>query len=497
MGIVPYLSQSITVTVRVRIAPSPTGNLHIGTARTALFNWLFARHHGGEFILRIEDTDQERSRPEFAENILEGLRWLGLHWDIGPIWQSQRRHRYQEVIDQLLARKLAYRSYETEAELQAMRAAQEAQKQAPRYNNQHRDLTPEQEAEFVAQGRQPVIRFRIDDEREIRWYDLVRGEMCWQGSDLGGDMVIARADGQPLYNFAVVVDDIDMQISHVIRGEDHLANTAKQILIYEALGAPLPFFAHTPLILNSEGRKLSKRDSVTAISDFRKMGYLAPALVNYMALLGWSPPGGEELFTLEEAIPLFSLERVNKSGSKFDWDKLNWINSHYLRQLSPRQLCAELIPYWQEAGYVFDPIADQPWLCAVAELIGPSLVTLKDGVNLAHFYMSELPNYDPEATAQLRQSESQAILTALLQHSSPGDAETAKQIVQTVVQQCGVKKGVVMKTLRAALMGAMHGPDLIQSWLILHQRQYDRPRLEAALAMVQEHREAPVAQPES
>ena len=285
MEMVPYeQSQRATVTVRVRIAPSPTGNLHIGTARTALFNWLFARHHGGEFILRIEDTDQERSRPEFTENILDGLRWLGLDWDIGPIWQTQRRHRYQEVIEQLLAQKLAYRSYETEAELQAMRAAQEAQKQAPRYNNQHRDLTPEQEAEFLAQGRQPVIRFRIDDQREIRWHDLVRGEMCWQGSDLGGDMVIARADGQPLYNFAVVVDDIDMQISHVIRGEDHLANTAKQILLYEALQAPIPFFAHTPLILNREGRKLSKRDGVTAISDFRKMGYLAPALVNYMAL---------------------------------------------------------------------------------------------------------------------------------------------------------------------------------------------------------------------
>jgi len=486
MEMVPYKqSQRATVTVRVRIAPSPTGNLHIGTARTALFNWLFARHHGGEFILRIEDTDQERSRPEFTENILDGLRWLGLDWDIGPIWQTQRRHRYQEVIEQLLAQKLAYRSYETEAELQAMRAAQEAQKQAPRYNNQHRDLTPEQEAEFLAQGRQPVIRFRIDDQREIRWHDLVRGEMCWQGSDLGGDMVIARADGQPLYNFAVVVDDIDMQISHVIRGEDHLANTAKQILIYEALQAPIPFFAHTPLILNSEGRKLSKRDGVTAISDFRKMGYLAPALVNYMALLGWSPPGGEELFTLEEAIPLFSLERVNKSGSKFDWDKLNWINSHYLRQLSPTQLCAELIPYWQEAGYVFDPAADQPWLCAVAELIGPSLITLKDGVGLAQFYMQPMPNYDSEAMTQLQQGESQTILTAVLQHTSPGDADTAKHIVQTVVQQCGVKKGTVMKTLRAALMGTMHGPDLIQSWLILHQRQYDRPRLEAALAIAQ------------
>jgi glutamyl-tRNA synthetase len=473
------------VTVRVRIAPSPTGNLHIGTARTALFNWLFARHHQGEFILRIEDTDQERSHPEFAENIISGLQWLGLTWDIGPIWQTQRLQRYQEVIAQLLAQKLAYHSYETEAELQAMRARQEAQKQAPRYNNQHRDLTPAQAAEFITQGRQPVIRFRIDDQREITWHDLVRGEMRWQGSDLGGDMVIARADGQPLYNFAVVVDDIDMQISHVIRGEDHIANTAKQILIYEALNAPIPQFAHTPLILNSAGRKLSKRDGVTSISDFRSMGYLAPALTNYMMLLGWSPPGGEELFTLSEAVPLFSLERVNRAGSKFDWDKLNWINSHYIRQLSTEQLCTELIPFWHSAGYEFDPEADQSWLLPLTALIAPSLITLKDGVDLARFYMSELPDYDPEAQAQLHQPESQGILSALVAQPGPGDAAEAKLVLQAVVQQCGVKKGAVMKTLRAALMGTMHGPDLIQSWLILHQRHYAQPRLVAALSLAQ------------
>ncbi|MEN9228041.1 MAG: glutamate--tRNA ligase [Gloeomargarita sp. SZTDM-1c_bins_89] len=471
------------MTVRVRIAPSPTGNLHIGTARTALFNWLFARHHGGEFILRMEDTDRERSRPEFAENILSGLRWLGLDWDIGPIWQTQRLHRYQEVIEQLLARKLAYRSYETEEELAAMRAAQEAQKQAPRYNNQHRNLTPEQEAAFRAQGRQPVIRFKIDDDREIIWHDLIRGEMRWRGADLGGDMVIARADGLPLYNFAVVVDDMDMQITHVIRGEDHLANTAKQILLYEALGAPLPAFAHTPLILNPDGRKLSKRDGVTAISDFRQMGYVAPALVNYMALLGWSPPEGKELLTLEEMVPLFSLERVNKAGSKFDWDKLNWINSHYLHQMSPAQLTQELLPFWQEAGYDLDLERDRPWLEQVAALIGPSLVTLKDGVHLARFYMSEQVTYDDEARHQLQQPPSREILQQFLAAGDPRDLDAAQSLVQSVVQTCGVKKGQAMKTLRAALMGTLHGPDLLQSWLILAHRGFVQRRLQAALEL--------------
>ncbi|MCS7030774.1 MAG: glutamate--tRNA ligase [Gloeomargarita sp. SKYG116] len=473
------------MTVRVRIAPSPTGNLHIGTARTALFNWLFARHHGGEFILRMEDTDRERSRPEFAENIISGLKWLGLDWDIGPIWQTQRLHRYQEVIAQLLAQGFAYRSYETEEELEAMRAAQEAQKLAPRYNNQHRHLTSEQEAAFQAQGRKPVIRFKIDDEREIVWHDLIRGEMRWRGADLGGDMVIARADGQPLYNFAVVVDDVDMQITHVIRGEDHLANTAKQILIYEALGAPMPAFAHTPLILNSEGRKLSKRDGVTSISEFRQMGYVAPALVNYMALLGWSPPEGKELLTLPEMVPLFSLERVNKAGSKFDWDKLNWINSHYLHQMSPAQLVAELVPFWQEAGYAVEPERDQPWLEQVAALIGPSLVTLKDGVALARFYMTEQVSYDDEATAQLQQPQSQEILRQFLATSDPQRVEEAQALVQTVMQTCGVKKVQVMKTLRAALMGTLQGPDLLQSWLILARRGFVQPRLQAALSLTQ------------
>ncbi len=233
------------MTVRVRIAPSPTGNLHIGTARTAVFNWLFARHTGGTFILRVEDTDLERSKPEYTENIQTGLQWLGLNWDEGPFFQTQRLEHYQKAIQTLLDKGLAYRCYCTSPELEQMRETQKANNQAPRYDNRHRDLTPEQEAEFLAEGRSPVIRFRIDDDRQIIWQDQIRGNMVWQGSDLGGDMVIARtpdksgeAFGQPLYNLAVVVDDVDMNITHVIRGEDHIANTAKQILLYEALGPP-------------------------------------------------------------------------------------------------------------------------------------------------------------------------------------------------------------------------------------------------------------------
>ena len=252
--------------VRVRLAPSPTGTLHIGTARTAVFNWLYAKHEQGKFVLRIEDTDKERSKPEFTQNILEGLQWLGLNWDEEPVIQSERVSQHREAIQSLLDQGLAYRCYASESELTAMRDAQKASNQAPRYDNRHRNLTPDQEQAFQAERREAVIRFRIDDAAEIRWNDLVRGAMSWSGSDLGGDMVIARrapADqiGDPLYNLVVVVDDAAMEITHVIRGEDHIANTAKQLLLYKALGLPLPTFAHAPLILNAEGRKLSKRDA--------------------------------------------------------------------------------------------------------------------------------------------------------------------------------------------------------------------------------------------
>jgi glutamyl-tRNA synthetase len=475
------------MTVRVRIAPSPTGKLHIGTARTAVFNWLFARHQGGQFILRIEDTDLERSRPEFTENILEGLQWLGLTWDEGPFYQSQRLEMYEKAVKTLLDKGLAYRSYETPEELDAMREAQKAQKEAPRYDNRHRNLTPEQEAAFVAEGRKPVIRFKIENDREISWNDMVRGKVTWKGRDLGGDMVIARAAegsdvGQPLYNFVVVVDDIDMQISHVIRGEDHIGNTPKQILLYEALGATVPEFGHTPLILNSAGAKLSKRDGVTSIADFQQMGYTAEGLVNYMTLLGWSPPDSiQEIFSLEQAAADFSFDRVNKAGAKFDWDKLNWLNSQYLHNMPVDKLTDLLIPYWQAAGYEVDT-ADLAWLEQTTSLIGASLSRLQEAVEMTRYlFVSEI-EFDEEAIAQLKQDGASAALKSIHEtlSSTSLTSESIQEIIKQVVKEQNVKKGLVMKSLRAALTGAMHGPDLVQSWLLLNQKGYDRPRLERA-----------------
>ena len=479
------------MTVRVRIAPSPTGNLHIGTARTAVFNWLFARHQGGQFILRIEDTDQERSRPEYTQNILDGLTWLGLNWDEGPFYQTKRLDLYGQAIQTLLDKGLAYYCYTTKDELDALRAAQQARKEAPRYDNRHRNLTTEQRAAFEAEGRQPVIRFKIEDDREIVWNDLVRGKLTWKGRDLGGDMVIARASkqgeiGQPLYNLAVVVDDIDMKITHVIRGEDHIANTPKQILLYEALGAAVPEFAHTPLILNMQGAKLSKRDGVTSISDFKEMGFTAEALANYMTLLGWSPPDStQEIFSLDEAAKEFSFERVNKAGAKFDWAKLDWINSQYLHKMPASQLVELLIPYWQNAGFEFDPVGDRAWLEQLATVIGPSLARLPEAVEMSRMLFTQSIEFSAEATEQLKKEGAadvvQAILDALSNYPEL-TAEDAQQIITTVTKEQKVKKGLVMRSLRAALTGDVHGPDLIQSWVLLHQQEQDKTRLQHALA---------------
>ncbi len=481
--------------VRVRIAPSPTGNLHIGTARTAVFNWLFAHHHQGKFILRIEDTDEARSRPEYTENIKSGLTWLGLTWDEGPFFQTQRLDRYKQAIQTLLDKDLAYHCYCTPEELEQMREEQKAKGLAPRYDNRHRNLTAEQKQTYQAEGRKPVIRFKIDDEREIVWQDLVRGQVSWKGSDLGGDMVISRAAensgdtlGQPLYNLAVVVDDIDMEISHVIRGEDHIANTAKQILLYEAMGSKIPEFAHTPLILNQEGRKLSKRDGVTSIDDFRKMGFLPEALANYMTLLGWTPPDStEEIFTLAEAAEKFSLERVNKAGAKFDWAKLDWLNSQYLHKMPAEKLVELLIPYWQEAGYEVDLGSDRPWLESLTAMIAPSLTRLTDAAKESRLLFGQSVEYSEEAISLLQQEGVEAIVKEIIEAISANgsfDLDTAKTIIKQVTKIQKVKKGLVMRSVRAALTGELHGPDLIQSWLLLNQKGLDRIRLQAALGTI-------------
>ena len=474
--------------VRVRIAPSPTGNLHIGTARTAVFNWLYAHHHDGTFVLRIEDTDEARSRQEYTDNIKSGLTWLGLNWDEGPFFQTQRLDKYQQAVQTLLDKGLAYPCYCTTEELEQMREAQKAQGLAPGYDNRHRNLTSEEQQAFVTEGRKPVIRFKIDSDRTIVWNDLVRGKVTWKGSDLGGDMVIARtatseseAYGQALYNLAVVVDDIDMQISHVIRGEDHIANTAKQILLYEAFEALIPEFAHTPLILNQDGKKLSKRDGVTSIDDFRQLGFLPEAMVNYMTLLGWTfPDSTQEIFTLDEAAKKFDLDRVNKAGAKFDWDKLDWINSQYLHEMPDDKLVDLLIPYWQEAGYAVDKI-ERSWLESLTALTAPSLTRLTDVIKETKVFFVDSVEISPEAREFLQQEGVSAVIQEIVEAIASADKleeADAKTIIKQVTKSQKVKRGLVMRSLRAGLTGELHGPDLVQSWLLLNQLGLDKIRLQ-------------------
>jgi glutamyl-tRNA synthetase len=478
------------VAVRVRIAPSPTGNLHIGTARTAVFNWLFARHQEGTFVLRIEDTDEARSRQEYTDNIQSGLTWLGLNWDEGPYFQTQRLDKYQQAVGTLLDRGLAYPCFCSPEELEEMREIQKAKGLAPGYDNRHRSLSPEQQQAYRDRGRKPVIRFKIDSDRTIVWNDRVRGTITWKGADLGGDMVIARTAasddelyGQALYNLAVVVDDIDMQITHVIRGEDHIANTAKQILLYEALEAAIPEFAHTPLILNQEGKKLSKRDGVTSIDDFRNMGFLPEAMVNYMTLLGWTfPDSTHEIFTLEEAAREFDLDRVNKAGAKFDWDKLDWINSQYLHTMPADKLVNLLIPYWQQAGYDLDKI-ERSWLETLTALTAPSMTRLTDVIKETSVFFVDAVEISSEARELLQQPEVTPVLQEVIEAIASTDnltEEDAKNIIKQVTKNQNVKRGLTMRTLRAGLTGELHGPDLIQTWLLLHQLGVDKTRLQSA-----------------
>ncbi len=466
------------------MAPSPTGTLHLGTARTALFNWLFAKKEGGTFLLRIEDTDTERSKEEYIKNIYDGLKWLGINWDEHPIIQSERVNEHKKIIKTLIEKGFAYRCYVSESELDEMRETQKRNGLAPKYDNRHRNLTPEEESEFINAGREPVIRFKISDQELISWNDLIRGQMTWSGKDLGGDMVIARrapanSIGDPLYNLVVVADDSVMKISHVIRGEDHLANTAKQILLYKALDLKVPVFAHTPLILNSEGKKLSKRDGVTSISEFKKMGYTSEAMANYMTLLGWSVPEGiNERFKISEISEIFSFKKVNKSSAKFDWDKLNWLNSQVIHEMSDETILENLDPLFKENGW---SLPSKEWGIHLVHLIGPSMIVINDGVEQAKPFFEE-PELNNDGKYQLEINESKEILKFILEKLENLDAalfskEEALDLINQAITNCQVKKGLVMKSIRAALFGTLSGPDLIQSWILLSRFCKDRPRI--------------------
>lgn len=461
--------------LRVRFAPSPTGPLHIGGARSALFNYLLARKMGGTFIVRSEDTDLERSSRESEHNILEALRWLGIQWNEGievggqngPYRQTERLELYREYTARLLQNGAAYHCYCSEEELEAERQALIAKGETPRYLGKCRHLSAEERARYESLGRKPVVRFRVPEGESIVIHDQVRGEVVFE-SDGIGDFVIVKSDGIPTYNFAVVVDDTSMNITHVIRGEEHLSNTPRQLLIYQALGLKIPEFAHISLILNTEGRKMSKRDGDTAVIDYQQKGYLPEAIVNFIALLGWAPPDEDEFFTLEKLAEAFSLERVSKSPAVFDLNKLNWLNAHYIKEASPDRLVDLALPYLREDGVIpQDSLSAEQvdWLKAYVGAVRDRINYMAQVKDFAHYFVGpEAPEPESsEATDVLAGGEVLsvlALLTEKVKEAEELNSENTKGLLKGITKELKLSGKLVYMPIRVALTGQMHGPEL-------------------------------------
>ena len=471
--------------LRVRFAPSPTGPLHIGGARSALFNYLLAKKNGGDFIVRIEDTDRDRSTPESEENIKESLRWLGIQWnegiDIGgpyaPYRQMERLETYRAAAEKLIAEGKAYYCYCSEEEIEAERAAQQEKGETPHYSGRCRDLTPEERSALEAQGRKPVVRFRVPAGEKIYIPDMVRGDVYFE-SDGVGDFVIMKSDGIPTYNFAVVIDDYTMEITHVIRGEEHLSNTPRQILLYEALGYPTPKFAHISLILGKDRSKMSKRHGSVSVVNYREQGFLPDALVNFLALLGWAPEKEEEIFTLEQLVEEFSLERVSKSPAVFDMDKLRWLNGQYLRKLPVEGIAQGILPHlapeWQQAP---------ERLQLLAQTMTNHLNCFADIKGLMPLIEGELPERDEQAQEVMAGEQVPAVLTAMAEKIKEMEAFTPDNIragIKKLCKETGYKGAAVYMPIRVAVTGECHGPDIDKIMALMGEEKV-LARLEKAL----------------
>jgi glutamyl-tRNA synthetase len=462
--------------VRTRFAPSPTGYLHIGGARTALYCWLEARRHGGAFILRIEDTDRERSTQAAIDAILEAMAWLGLDYDEGPIYQTQRVDRYREVAEQMVKDGTAYYAYETKEELEAMREAAMAANEKPRYNGAYREKN-------AGHRDDPnrVIRFKNPLDGTVAWDDKVKGRIEIANSELD-DLVIFRSDGYPTYNFAVVVDDVDMEITDVVRGDDHVNNTPRQINIYRALGKPVPHFAHLPMILDEQGAKLSKRTGAADVMQYRDAGYLPHALLNYLARLGWSH-GDQEIFSIAELKQLFALSDVNAKASRLDSAKLGWLNQQYLKSDDPAEVGKHLEFHLRAAGY---DLAQGPAPADIVVALRDRVQTLKDMAERAAVWFGPLTSYDDaavakhlNAAARAPLAEARERLAALPQWS----AETVSQALHATAEALGVGMGKVAQPLRVAITGTQVSPDISHTVYLAGQAEAVR-RIDAALAKV-------------
>jgi glutamyl-tRNA synthetase len=474
------------MTVRTRFAPSPTGYLHIGGARTALFSWLYARRHGGKFILRIEDTDRERSTEAAVQAILDGMAWLGLKEDEGPFFQTQRYDRYREVAQRLVAEGHAYHCYCSKDELDAMRAAQQAAKQKPRYDGRCRART----APVV--GVTPVIRFKNPVEGQTVVDDAVKGRVVFDNQELD-DLIIVRSDGNPTYNFCVVVDDMDMKVTHVIRGDDHLNNTPRQMNILKALGYPVPVYAHLPMILGPDGTKLSKRHGAVSVIQYREDGFLPEAVLNYLCRLGWSH-GDQEIFSLEEMTRLFDIKDVNASAAAINPDKLAWMNQHYIKEGDPIRLGAELGWHLERLG-VFPVGAAEaaiqesrlPPLLQVVEAFRERAKTFKEMAEGARFFYEDFAAYEPKAAEKNLTAETKPLLSAVrerLAAAGEWNAAACHDAIQAVADaHAGGKLGKVAQPTRVAVAGSGVSPPIDQTLALLGKAR-TLARLDRALAHI-------------
>lgn len=454
--------------LKVRFAPSPTGPLHIGGARSALFNYLLAENQKGEMVLRIEDTDLDRSKREYEEEIIESLKWLGIEWaegigaggENGPYRQTERLAIYQEYIQKLLDSGHAYYCFCTEEELEKERQALIERGETPRYTGKCRGLTAEEREQKLAQGLKPTIRFQIPAHKIYIVDDLVRGRVSFATDDMG-DFIIVKSDGIPTYNFAVVIDDFLMGITHVIRAEEHLSNTPRQLMIYDALNFKLPEFAHISLILGSDRQKMSKRHGATSLVQYRDMGYLPAAMFNFLSLMGWSPEGEEEILSPEEIIAAFSLERVAKSPAVFDLDKLNWINQQHLKKIETEELGKMLKPYLEKSGYAEEvKKLDEGKYSFLIEAVRDRLVCLSDITKHVGVIFDDL-SYEDEARQVLQEDGVRPVLEAFIsgfpELVSPDEL---KKYIKSLIKELKVKPKNVYMPLRCAISGQTHGPDL-------------------------------------
>ena len=480
--------------LKVRFAPSPTGPFHIGGARSALFNWLVARHADGTFLVRIEDTDLKRSTKESEENIKDSLKWLGMNWDEGidvggphgPYRQTERLDLYKKEVQRLLDEGKAYYCYCSAEELEKSRKAQLDAGKTPIYDEHCRHLTEEEKAKYEAEGRKPVVRLKVRKDGVFAFDDMVRGHVEFQAAGVG-DFIIMKSDGIPVYNFAVVIDDAFMEVTHVIRAEEHLSNTPRQLAIYEALGYKPPKFGHISLILGEDHKKMSKRHGATSVTEYRNMGYLPEAVVNYLALLGWTPKGEQEIFTEEELIKQFSMKRVSSNDAVFDINKLNWINFQYMKKLDADQLYALIFPFLVKAGYVDAAVSEEKkdWLKKVIWFMKDHIYFAGQAADELRFFFEDMPKItDEDILAVMKEETSGKLLKAFIE-----DLKALETFDQAEIKKCfnacmkaqGIKGKAAYEPTRIALTGVTQGPGMFEMMeLFGREKTMDRP--EAALA---------------